>query len=150
MEPTVQEFLDNLEELHKNIRTALETIDPGGLDWSPANDTNSISVLVVHLTGAERYWLGDVVAGDPSGRDRESEFKTLGWTRENLLERLDRSGQYTRQALEKLAGEDIHSTRVVPRSGRVVSVGYVLGYVLKHTALHVGHIQMTQQLWTLR
>ena len=35
---------------------------------------NSMNVLVVHLIGAERYWIGDVIAGEPSGRDRESEF----------------------------------------------------------------------------
>ncbi len=41
-------------------------------------EMNSLSVLVHHTTGAERYWAGDVVNGEPSFRDREAEFRVKG------------------------------------------------------------------------
>jgi hypothetical protein len=33
-------------------------------------------VIIAHIAEAEKYWLGDVVVGAPSGRDREAEFKS--------------------------------------------------------------------------
>ena len=59
-----QDFLQRMTDLHQDILVAIEDLPPGGLGWTPLNETsgdmNSISVLVTHLCGAERYWIGDV------------------------------------------------------------------------------------------
>ena len=55
-------YLSNLQELHNDIRSTLEGLPQKALDWTPGFGINSLNVLVAHLTGAERYWLGDVVA----------------------------------------------------------------------------------------
>ena len=68
MESFFLDYLDRLEALHSEVEKALEGLPQAGLDWSPGKGMNSIAVLIVHLTGAERYWVGDVASGDPSGR----------------------------------------------------------------------------------
>ena len=68
-------YLERMGRIYNNILSAIEGLPQAGLDWVPGPDMNSISMLVFHLTGAERYWIGDVVLGDPSNRDRPAEFR---------------------------------------------------------------------------
>ena len=123
---------------------------------------NSIAVLIVHLTGAERYWVGDVASGDPSGRHRESEFQVRGISGHELKRRLSDSREYIRSRLRTLKLEELGEKRHLPQSGIKVdprvfqpdeeayTVGYCLLHALEHTALHTGQIQITRQLWHLR
>jgi uncharacterized damage-inducible protein DinB len=146
MQPFFLSYLSNLEELHNDIRSALQGLTPEMLDWTPGAEMNSLSVLITHLSGAERYWLGDVIAGEPSDRDRDAEFKVQGLTGEALIQHLDESDEFARKVLETLTLQELETTRVSPRNGRQVVVGWALGHALKHAALHVGHIQMIRQL----
>ena len=56
--------------LYVGLFQAIEGLPPAALDWVPGPDTNSLAVLAVHVTGATRYWIGDV-----AGRDRDAEFQ---------------------------------------------------------------------------
>ena len=143
-------YLNHLQELHDEIRNAVKGLPQNALDWTPGSDTNSLNALVVHLTGAERYWAGDVIVGAPSGRDREAEFEAQGLSGTELIQRLNESEDYLQQALETFALQDLDEKRISPRNGREVTVGWALCHLLKHTALHVGHIQIMRQLWEQR
>ena len=111
---------------------------------------NSINVLVTHLCGAERYWIGEVAIGDPSDRVRDEEFLVSGLKVDDLVERINAATQYARSALEKLSLEDLPIEKSRLRDGRPVSVGWALLHALEHTAIHLGHIQITRQLWDER
>jgi len=141
------ELFDRFHELHGDIRKALESLPPEAMDWTPGPEMNSVSVLVVHLTGAERYLVGDVVMGDPSNRDREAEFRAAGLAKNDLLQRLTDTEAYTRAAFESLKLSDLETTRTHPRHGNQVSVTFALTHALEHVATHLGHIQLTVQLW---
>ena len=108
---------------------------------------NSISVLVFHLTGAERYWIGDVAAQEPSDRDRDSEFKVHDVGMDGVRKRLDDSLAYAHKSLEKLTLQDLETSRTSPRDGRKFTVAWALLHALEHANLHLGHIQITHQLW---
>jgi uncharacterized damage-inducible protein DinB len=137
----------NLEEIHTDIRNAIKGLPQEALDWIPGPGMNSMTILVAHLTGAERYWIGDVVASEPSGRDRQAEFKVQGLSEEDLLVKLGEANRYARQALEKLSIQALEEKRISARNGRQVTVGWALCHSLQHTALHAGHMQITRQLW---
>jgi hypothetical protein len=111
---------------------------------------NSIAVLVVHTVGAERYWVGDVVARDPSGRERAAEFRAQGLDTATLKKRLSDALAHTRGVLEGLTLQDLQVIRISPRDGREYTVAWALVHALEHTALHVGHIQIMRQLWEQR
>ncbi len=140
-------YLNNLQELHDEIRNAIKGLSPEALDWMPGPEINSLSVLVTHLSGAERYWIGDVIAGDPKVRDRGAEFKVKGLSEQNLTRQLSDNEAYFQKALEPLPLQELEASRTSPRNGQSVTVGWVLCYVMKHTALHLGHMQITRQLW---
>jgi uncharacterized damage-inducible protein DinB len=147
MQPFYESYLNNLLELHDEIRTAIQELPQEALDWTPGPGMNSINVLVVHLVGAERYWLGDVLLDDPSNRDRDSEFQVKGLSSDELTHRLADIEYYVQKTMAGLVLEDLDRKSISPRNGREVTVGYILPYVLKHVALHLGHIQITRQLW---
>jgi uncharacterized damage-inducible protein DinB len=142
--------VERLQSLHDGIEQALEGLPPEALDWDPAADMNSIVVLVVHLTGAERYWIGDVAAGEPSGRDRAAEFMAHGLSAAELRERLAASSAYVRKVLARFTLDDLAKPHTSPRDGRKFSTGWALLHALEHTALHLGHIQITAQSWASR
>jgi uncharacterized damage-inducible protein DinB len=150
MQPFAADFLSSLESQHAEIERAIDGLPQAALDWSPGPDMNTVAVLVVHLTGAERYYLGDVIAGEPSNRDRPAEFQTRGLDANTLKARLQTATDYARRVLEGLTLEDLETKRTVPRDGSQRSVASCLLTVETHTALHAGHIQLTRQLWEQR
>jgi len=150
MQPFLGDYLERLQDLHGAIERAIEGLPQTALDWVPGLEMNSLGVLVVHVVGAERYWIGDVVARDPSGRDREAEFRARGLDAATLKDRLANSLAYCRGALEGLTLQDLETPRTSPRDGRTFTVAWSLAHAPEHTALHLGHIQITRQLWEQR
>jgi len=141
------DLLDRFHDLHADIENALELLPQAAMGWTPGPDMNSVSVLTVHLTGAERFLVGDVVMGDPSNRNREAEFQGSAWDKNDLLRRLVETEAYLKRAFEDMKLSDLETTRLHPRHGGQVSVAWALTHALEHTASHLGHIQITAQLW---
>jgi len=150
MQKFYKEYLDRLQECHKEIQEALEGLPLAALDWVPGTDMNSIIVLVFHLTGAERFWIGDVAAQESSNRDRDAEFKVHGVGTDTLKKRLNDTFAYASTALEKLTLADLETSRARPNDGREFSVAWALLHALEHASLHLGQIQLTRQLWEQR
>lgn len=150
MQPFFESYLDILKTCHNDFHKALDGLPPEALDWVPGPEMNSISVLVYHLTGAERYWIGDVALGEPSNRDRSAEFKVREVGMDALRQRLDDTLSYASAALEKLTLQDLEATRTSPRDGRTFTVAWALLHALDHSNQHLGHVQIMRQLWEQR
>jgi uncharacterized damage-inducible protein DinB len=108
---------------------------------------NSINVLVVHLTASEKYWIGAMGLGEPTDRVRDEEFQARGLTVDELKQRLNAADEYARQALPHFTLPDLATVRKSARSEKTFTVGWCLLHALEHSALHLGHIQLTRQLW---
>jgi uncharacterized damage-inducible protein DinB len=143
------DFCDRFIELHADIGKVLDRLPSEALDWVPGPEMNSIAVLVIHLTGAERYWIG-VAGNKPPERDRDAEFRTKGMGVEELKARVVSTDGFTRQALVSLSIKELEETRRSPRNDKTFTVGWCLVHALEHTALHAGHLQLTRQLWDQR
>jgi len=141
------EYAERLQALHTAFEHIINGLPLAALDWTPVPDMNSIHVLVVHVAGSERYWIGDVAGGDLSGRDRDAEFRSHGLDTHALIDLLDRTLAYSRAVLEGLELTDLEGLRVSPHNGRQVTVAWCLAHALEHTALHLGHMEITRQLW---
>jgi len=147
MIPFFEDLLDRFHELFTDVEKAFVDLPQEALDWKPGLDMNSICVLIVHLTGSTRYWVGDVAMGDPSNRDREAEFHAGGLDANDLRGRLQDTEAYLQSAFEKLTLPDLESLRSSPRNNRQFTVAWALMHALEHTAIHLGHIQIMRQLW---
>jgi hypothetical protein len=141
------DYLNRLQQMHNELRATLEGLSQVALDWTPAEGANSLAIIAFHTAGAERYLIGDCVAGEPSGRDREAEFRTGGLNAGALQARLDASLSYAGQVLERLTLNDLETLRPWPRDNSQVTVGWLLAHLLSHTAIHAGHAQVTRQWW---
>jgi hypothetical protein len=149
MNPFYEELYGRFHELHKEIAQALQAIPSEVLDWKPGAEMNSLSVIVTHLTGAERFLIGDVILGDPSNRDREAEFQVEGLEKQYLLDRLAAVDAYIKGVFEKMSLADLETSRTHPRNGKQVSVSWAILHALEHTGIHLGHIELTVQLLQL-
>jgi len=150
MEEFWKDTIHQFESLHAQVQEVLAGLSQEALDWNPVEGANSLAALVVHLCGAERYWLGAVAAQETIQRDRASEFMVEGLDAERLSARLSAATSYAWQALWKLREAGLDEARTSPRDGRAFSLGWVLEYSLGHTALHLGQMQLTRQMWESR
>lgn len=142
-----EELADRFHQLYGDIKRDIESLPPAALDWKPGAEMNSVSIIIVHLTGATRFLIGDVVMQDSSNRNREAEFLVKGMTKEDLYRCLDDSEAYIRNALGKLSLSDLETKRIHPRHGDQVTVAWALIHALEHIATHLGHINLTVQFW---
>jgi hypothetical protein len=104
-----------------------------------------MAVIAVHTAASERYWIGDVIAREPSGRDREAEFRTRRMNSAELSARLAASLKYTRAVLGQMSLNELAESRT--HNGKETRVGRALAHTLEHVGLHAGHLQVTRQLW---
>lgn len=146
----VEHYLNMIEDLRRQVGDLVADLPAQALNWRPvegADDhaTNSLAVLAMHVAGAEHFWIAEVIGQQPATRQRLEEFKTQADNAEVLLERLSAVGKETREILSSLdeatlvANRDIHE--------RSVPVRWAILHVIDHTALHLGHMQLTRQLW---
>lgn len=150
MENFFSDYFDCLEGLHRRLTAALEGLPQQAIDWAPGNEMNSIAVLAAHIAGSERYWIGDVIAGDDSGRVRSAEFETFGKDAESLQAHLDEVLAHSRSVLAQLHVEQLAEKRASQHVDEPFTLGWGLLHALQHTAEHVGQVEMTRQLWEQR
>ncbi|MCY3834568.1 MAG: DUF664 domain-containing protein [Chloroflexi bacterium] len=149
MEPIFADVLNRLEALHQDYFIYMDGLSSADLDWSPGADMNSLCVLAVHVTAAERFWIG-IGINDVSERNRPAEFMASGYELEALKARFSANIAFYREAFEKqeLSGlvEEVDVGQFMDRPSQVVTRGYALLRGLDHTAEHLGHAGMTRQL----
>jgi len=147
MEKFYGDFLDKLGAIHSEIADLILPLPLEALDWQPLPDMPSICVLVVHIVGAEKYWVGDVIAGKNTGRIREQEFKSKGKTVEEVSAGWGESRSVIRAIFSDMGMGDLSRSCISPRDGSEITVAWALNHTIHHSALHLGHIQIIRQLW---
>jgi len=147
MTSELNNYLQRIEDLRGQVRDLIANLPAEALNWRPIEDdaTNSLAVLAAHVVGAEHFWIGEVVGGRPPTRDRDVEFTTQATDASELVRLLEDTGAETREVLSALRTADLDGTREA--RGRMIPVRWCILHVIDHTALHLGHMQLTYQLW---
>lgn len=142
------DYLERLTSLHDELKTAVHDLPPVALDWQPGPDMNSFNILITHTARSERYWIGDMIGRDPSGRVRAQEFETTGLTAVSLTTLLDETLAHSRSVLETITLADLDKAyESALHNGRSFRVAWSLAHNLEHVAIHLGHVQILRQLW---
>jgi hypothetical protein len=141
------DYLERLEALQHRLHKEVRELPAEAMDWSPGADMNSIAVLLAHIVGLLREGV-DIALDDPPGRVREQEFQTRGVLSAEMLRRLDSVIDYARGALPRLGLEDLDKER--KDEDGLVTCGWALLHALEHAYLHLGHVQLTCQMWRQR
>jgi len=150
MHPFYADLYERFEGLLNDLWATLDGLPDEALDWTPAHDMNSLTVLVVHVAAATRYWAGDVAYGDISNRDRAAEFAARGIARDALRQHLDDVLAYLRAKFESATLDTLADVRPAPGRDKTYTQGWAILHALEHIAVHVGHAQITRQLWFMR
>jgi len=149
MEPIFADVLSRLEEMHQEYFEYMDGLSTEELDWSPGPEMNSLCVLGVHVTAAERFWIG-IGINDVSERNRPAEFLASGYALEALKARFAANIAFYREAFERQdadrLAEVVDVSHFMDRPSQLVTRGYALLRGLDHTAEHLGHAGMTRQL----
>lgn len=150
MLPEIDQYLTRIEDLHSQVAASIRDQSTEALNWRPIEGTgdmatNSLAVLVVHIAGAQHFWIGEVVGNLPSTRDRDAEFAYIAESPHVPLEKLELAARETRQILTKLSSADLDGSRQV--RDKTIPVRWAILHVIDHTSLHWGHMQLTYQLW---
>jgi uncharacterized damage-inducible protein DinB len=143
-------YLSRIDDLRAQVRAVIADLPAEALNWRPveASDdhaTNSLAVLAAHIAGAEHFWIAEVIGSRPATRDRDAEFVTVVSGAAGLCQRLDEVATETRQVFAELTPVALDGSREA--RGRAVDVRWGILHVIDHTALHLGHMQLTYQLW---
>ena len=150
MDQFYRDCLDRFTTQHNEIKKSIRGLSAEALDWVPAGDANSISVLVTHLAAAGRFWAVDAALGLPSSRVRPEEFLVKKLSEEDLISKLDSTLEAITSAFQKLEKVDLDVLRQSEELGIEFTSGWAILHALEHTAIHLGHIQLTAQLWKER
>jgi uncharacterized damage-inducible protein DinB len=143
-------YVQRIEDLRGQVSDLIAELPVEALNWRPiesdkAHVTNSLAVLAAHIAGAEHFWTAEVVGGRSPTRDRDAEFTTQATDAAELVRLLEKTKAETREVLSALRESDLDGVREV--RGRTVNVRWGILHVIDHTALHLGHMQITYQLW---
>ena len=146
----VQIYLTKLGDLRNQAKALLEGLPPEALDWRPIQGegelaTNSLAVMAVHLAGSQTYWMREIIGRTPIQRDREAEFAAKGVSLADLKARLDAAGKIVEEVLSPLSERQMEEERKF-RDKPITVRGGIL-QVIDHVAQHIGHMQLTRQLW---
>ena len=149
MEFEVQGYLTELGILRGQTRDAIRGLDDEAANWRPiAQGTNSIYAMLSHLIGSQNHWVREVINGEAIARDREAEFRTSGGLSE-IMRHWEKVCSDTDVILGKLSLTQLADTRNVsghPEWGNI-TVRWCVLHMISHLAIHLGHIQLTRQMW---
>jgi uncharacterized damage-inducible protein DinB len=143
-------YLQRIQDLRSQVAALIGDLPAEALNWRPIEDsgdhaTNSLAALAAHVAGAEHFWIGEVVGRRPATRDRDAEFAVTAKDAVDLAGLLEQVRAETQEVFAGLDATDLGDTREA--RGRVIPVRWCILHVIDHTALHLGHMQLTYQLW---
>ncbi len=146
----IHTYLTDLQELRDQVKSLLEGLPQQALDWRPIEGeaelaTNSLGAIVVHLAGSETFWMKEIIGGRKIDRDRDAEFVTKGLSVSELQAKIGAAAKLTGETLSALTEKQLEEDR--KWKDRSVTVRWCILHVIEHIAQHLGHMQLTRQLW---
>jgi hypothetical protein len=108
-------------------------------------DTNSPYAILTHCVGMATYWVGTVLCGRPTTRDRDSEFRARG-TLEEIRQAVTALKQQIREDIKQVRGNrpvghlDLHGNT------RYHTQGDVLLHCYTELAQHHGQMELTRDI----
>ena len=106
----------------------------------PADDSNSIPIIVKHLWGnmLSRWTNFLTEDGEKAWRDRDAEFETTIKTRDEMLQKWEEGWKVFLEAIKSLKEEDLQKTIYIRNEGHTVIEA--IHRQLAHNSYHIGQI----------
>lgn len=152
MPGTAAQIATLLERIARNTMMQFEDITPESFNRRlMLPESNTLFALATHLVGAGEFWVLVLVGQRDIPRNRLAEFSATGRV-EDLLTRYERWIQDVHEVLDTFPDTRLHEPAEPPAGYQSTStherssVLDALLHAVEHSALHLGHIQLTRQL----
>lgn len=135
-------------QIHDQVRDEITQLDEIGLNWIPDPGANSIATIVTHMLGSEAETLRSV-AGSPLPRDRPGEFASGPRQPDEIDRALDAADKLIsnlRSAISPSRLRTLVALPTLPADDRRTGLAWLIGNY-GHAREHLGHIQLTRQLF---
>lgn len=147
--PSTDEYLYFLARAFTGMLDALDELGEDAINTRPPLlGANSPFAIVHHCVEVADYWIGHVVAGRPTRRNRAGEFSATG----SLDDLRHQVADVQRRLLADLAGADLAGTPKNPPASdyegpeQPLTCAGVLLHVLEELAQHHGQVQLSCDL----
>lgn len=117
----------------------------GSLGWIVAHAASS----TVYLLRRAEYAMGRRAWEEVDGDEGSDEFGPANHDMEYLQARVRRTRKVVEEFLVALQPGDLDAVRVHPQRPRDLSARFDMLHAIDHLAQHIGHGQLTRQLWAI-
>lgn len=162
--PELTTYRRLLKEKNREIQSLLADLPAEALLWKPfdgeawGNPANTLGEILAHGISSTVYlirradWiLGRIPWEEVEGDEGPEEFGPANHDPAYLAARSDRMVATVDQALDRLTSpEELAASRPHPRVGREMNVRYDIQHAIEHLSQHIGHAQLTRQLWEIK
>lgn len=145
MEPVVEAAVEHLKVTRDAYRETIRGMSKDALNWRPGPETNSAAVLVVHIAGSEADLLR-AIRGVTGERDRDAEFRATAESDTELLAKLDEMEALLDEHAPAITAADLAAVRTRANGARNTGLYWLL-HDVAHQREHLGHVQLTKQLY---
>lgn len=143
-------FLPFVDEALDGMVNIAEVLGNEGVNGRPdLPGTNSPYAILTHCVGMATYWLGTVICGRPSTRDRDSEFYAKG-TVEEIRQAVIALKQQIREDIKQVQGNQPVGHLDLHGSSRYHTQGDVLLHCYTELAQHHGQMELTRDILLAR
>lgn len=140
----MENFIVSSTKLFRYYKTladqAIEQIDEPALFWKPNEDSNSIAILIQHMSGNMLSRWTDFLTtdGEKDWRNRDQEFEAIILDKQALLMAWEKGWDVLFAALAQLTAEDLNKIIYIRNQGQTVLEA--IHRQLAHYPYHVGQI----------
>lgn len=152
------------ENMMGDIELLLDGAPAAALLWKPfahspwRGPAGSLGWLIAHSISSTYYLLrraewtmGRIEWSAVDGDEGSDEFGPANHDPAYLRGRAQRMLQYTHRFLDTLTPHDLEASRPHPREPeRLLTVRYDIQHAFEHMSRHIGHAELTRQLWALQ
>lgn len=140
----MKEFLTSTRKLFQHYKSmaekAIAQLDDEQLNWRPNDSSNSIAIIVHHLSGNMLSRSTDFLTsdGEKPWRDRDAEFETGYTSRTEMMAAWEKGWTVVFGAVDSVKPEDLDKIIYIRNEGQTVVEA--LQRQLAHYASHIGQI----------
>jgi hypothetical protein len=151
------------DDLYQALEQLLADLPNEALLWKPFEQSpwqgpsNSLGFVVAHAVSSTVYLLrraeysmGRREWSEVDGDEGREEFGPANHDVDYLRARAKRTQEYVHQFLASVTSTDLDASRVHPKRPITFSARQDMAHALDHLSQHIGHGQLTRQLWAIQ
>jgi hypothetical protein len=139
-----------LKALHSDMQFLIKGVPAAGLNWQPGTNTNSLWAITLHTLGTTLHLLSTAADIEPRWQawQRATELAATGEDPGLLLTAIRNMDDFLDKVFSVLEEESPATER--DWLGKPKPISYLVSHAVEHAGRHVGHMELTRQLWDQR